>query len=63
MSFPALYKIMEALKMPNPLNYDDTLIEFAINYWLCDNNMDVLAAYIEAHRRYQKTWVNSFVYT
>ncbi len=32
--------------MPNPLNYGDTLIEFAINYWFCDNNMDVLAAYI-----------------
>ncbi|KAK0438986.1 hypothetical protein EV421DRAFT_1969302 [Armillaria borealis] len=47
MSFPTLYKTMEALQMPNPLNYDDALIEFAINYWLCDNDMNVLAAYID----------------
>ncbi len=40
MSFPTLYKFTGALKMPHPLKYDDTLIEFAINYRLCDNNMD-----------------------
>ncbi|KAK0448884.1 uncharacterized protein EV420DRAFT_1483304 [Desarmillaria tabescens] len=47
MSFSTLPKVMDAYKMTNPLNYDDTMIELAINYWLCHmEKKNVLAAYI-----------------
>ncbi|SJK98255.1 uncharacterized protein ARMOST_01516 [Armillaria ostoyae] len=46
MSFSTIYKVMEALEIPNPLNYDDALLEFGISFWLCDQNkFDVLAAF------------------
>lgn len=46
-SFSTVYKIMRALEILNLENYDDKLLEFGINVWLCDQNkMNVLAAYI-----------------
>ncbi|KAF8966883.1 hypothetical protein BDZ97DRAFT_1805703, partial [Flammula alnicola] len=48
MSFSTVHKIMEALKIPNLHDCEDNMLEFPINYWLCEQNkMDVLAAYIE----------------
>lgn len=47
LSFSTVQKIMEKLKIPNPYDYGDNLLEFAINYWLCEQDkMDGLAAYI-----------------
>ncbi|PBK85287.1 hypothetical protein ARMGADRAFT_1087474 [Armillaria gallica] len=47
MSFSTVHKIMRALEIPNPENYNDKPLEFSINVWLCDQNkMDLLAAYI-----------------
>lgn len=52
---------MEALEIPNSLDYDDNLLEFATNFWLCDQNkLNVLAAYIHRDDQSGMMLVSSF---
>ncbi|KAK0196032.1 hypothetical protein F5146DRAFT_1133499 [Armillaria mellea] len=50
--------------IPNPYDYEDDLLEFAINYWLCEQEkFNVLAAYIYWDDQPRMILVSSFKWT